>query len=283
MWDLIVSVPDHCLSFYLGWLLLFYPRVIKGKRRSEFISRHPSLAVDIVDFKYINMKDFKGRSPLYMYIEKILTTNGLPDDYEKEIRYLVIMGADVNTHIAENGMGILHMLSNSDNSFEKFKNIHMCLLQCSADINMKDAKGNLPLYYCIYIKERPDEYFDRCAYLIQNGAKIQEHDYEAGNFLLAALQIYKMETCTKILPQISEYLEDYKVVDEHGQNAMHYLFQKQPEAGCLKLFLYLTAAGVTFNRSDKTGRLPVMFTLQNFFEQNSMLSDTRKSSKSNGY
>ena len=19
MWDLIVSVPDHCLSFYLGW------------------------------------------------------------------------------------------------------------------------------------------------------------------------------------------------------------------------------------------------------------------------
>ena len=214
----------------------------------------------------INIKDFKGRSPLYMYIEKILTTNGLPDDYENKIRYLVSMGADVNTNIAENGMGILHMLANSDISFEKFKYIQMCLLQCGADINMEDAEGNSPLNYCIYIKERPDECFDRCAYLIQNGAKIQEQDYEAGNFLLAALQIYKMETCTEMLPQISDYLEDYTVVDEHGQNAMHYVFQKQPEAGYLKLFHYLTAAGVTFNRTDKMGRLPVMFTLQNCFE-----------------
>ena len=26
MWDLIVSVPDHCLSFYFTCILLYYPQ-----------------------------------------------------------------------------------------------------------------------------------------------------------------------------------------------------------------------------------------------------------------
>ena len=58
----------------------------------------------------INMKDLTGRSALYMYVEKILASNGLPEDCKIKVKYLVSKGADVNTRIYDNEIGILHML-----------------------------------------------------------------------------------------------------------------------------------------------------------------------------
>ena len=93
----------------------------------------------------INMKDFTGRSALYMFVEKILELNELPEGFGSKLRYLVSKGADVNTRIGDNGIGILHMLVNSNVSLKVFRYIHTCMMQCKSDANIKDANGNSPL------------------------------------------------------------------------------------------------------------------------------------------
>ena len=212
----------------------------------------------------INMKDLTGRSALYMYVEKILAFNGLPEDFKIKLKYLVSKGADVNTRIHENEIGILHMLVISNVTLKVFKYIHKCMMQCDSDANIKDAHGNSPLAYCM--KERPGDFIDRCVYLIQNGTRLKEKYYENENFLLTVFKVYRNAKCMEILPQISYYIDDYSVVDERGQNAMHYVFKKKPEDGCFELFNYLTAAGVTFNRTDDNDVLPVMHAIKNCFE-----------------
>ena len=138
------------------------------------------------------------------------------------------------------------------------------MMQVDSDANIKDAHGNSPLIYCM--KERPGDFIDRCVYLIQNGTKLKEKYYENENFLLTVLKVYRKAKCMEILPKISYYIDDYSVVDERGQNAMHYVFKKKPGDCCLELFNYLTAAGVTFNRTDDNDVLPVMHALKNCFE-----------------
>ena len=212
----------------------------------------------------INMKDKTGKSALYMFVENELMSHGEHEGFEMKLRYLVSLGADANTRLNDNDIGILHMLANSDVSFDEFKYIHECMLQCGADPDIKDATGNTPLNYCI--RKHTETSMDRCVYLIRNGTKFQQQDYESDDFLLTALEVYSNTKITEILPQISDCIDDYTVVDDLGQNAMHYVFKSKQQTGCETLFNYLTAAGVTFNRTDNEGRLPVMLALENGFE-----------------
>ena len=59
MWDLIVSVPDHCLSFYCG----YHTSRISPSRRSSH-DRHPDLNLQ-QDLEDRRMADHKDSIPSY--------------------------------------------------------------------------------------------------------------------------------------------------------------------------------------------------------------------------
>ena len=47
MWDLIVSVPDHCLSFYLGMLVILSLGVFI-KMRDDFLNTPEGFRVQVM-------------------------------------------------------------------------------------------------------------------------------------------------------------------------------------------------------------------------------------------
>ena len=63
MWDLIVSVPDHCLSFYFTFYLIRFARVCSHV--ADFNARNKSLAAKLLQQGYRYHKFRKTFSKFY--------------------------------------------------------------------------------------------------------------------------------------------------------------------------------------------------------------------------
>lgn len=214
----------------------------------------------------IILKNAHGQSSLYMFINRIISTSEGPDNYRDMIKFLVNVGADVDTIDDENGLGCLHILTTAKMTYEKFESVCDTLLFCDANIELTSMQGYTALYHCMYKAENRDTCVDRCIYLINRGADILRRDSFGRNALLIALKTYTPITCEILSEYMLNDWDNFSDADEQGKTAMDYILENRPDTNCFEFLQYLAQAGVPAFHKDKYGAVPLMLALKNEFD-----------------